>query len=67
MSFDQIGVIKAHMLGNGFHDFYTQWIFHGEKLYDIMSEVDNVAKNANVDEMVNVLMTFSNLPLELLN
>ena len=32
MSFERIGVVWVHLLQNGFHKFYTEWIFHSETI-----------------------------------
>ena len=58
MSFDQIGVVKAHILRNGFHEFYMQQIFHGQKLDNVVNEVGIVEENVDANEMVDVLNDF---------
>ena len=52
MSFERIGVIQVHFLLNGFHKFYTEWIFHGEKIQNLINKESQV--DENVDEIRDI-------------
>ena len=38
MNFKRIGVLRGHLLRNGFHEFYTKWIFHSQKIHNLINE-----------------------------
>ena len=38
MNFKRIGVLWVHLLQNSFHEFYTEWIFHGETIQNTINE-----------------------------
>ena len=56
MSFERIGVVWVHLLQNGFHEFYTEWIFHGETIQNPINKEPQVEEN--VDEMKDILNDF---------
>ena len=56
MSFERIGVVWVHLLQNGFHQFYTEWIFQGEPFQNPINEEPQVEEN--VDKMRDILNDF---------
>ena len=38
VNFERIGVVRVHLLQNGFRKFYTKWIFHGEIIQNPINE-----------------------------
>ena len=38
MTFERIRIVQVHLLKNGFHQFYTGWIFHGEPFHNPINE-----------------------------
>ena len=38
MNFERIVVLRVHRLQNGFHEFYTEWIFHGDTSQNPINE-----------------------------
>ena len=47
MSFERIGVVRVHLLQNGFYEFYTEWILHGEIIQNPINEEPQVEENAD--------------------
>ena len=59
MTFERISVVWVHLLQNGFHEFYIDWIFHDETIQNPINEKPQVKEN--VDEMIDILNDFKKL------
>ena len=56
MTFERTGVVRVHHLQNGFHQFYTEWTFHGKPFQNPINEEPQV--EGNVGEMRYALNDF---------
>ena len=56
MSFERISVVRVHLLQNGFHQFYTEWIFHSEPFQNPINDEPQVEENVDMKDILNDFM-----------